>query len=115
MNKSVIAIGVLVAAGYVNPARGQSSTATLYIELQNVVEYQVDTSDLSKYGTDPNVTQGKIAVGLGVGCAGNRIIGYADIVAVNGKPARGTYATRGGSVCLSQTPVPGLNGLNAIA
>ena len=106
---------ILLAMVYCIPARGQAPAATLYIELQNVVEYQVDTSDLSKYGTDPNVTQGKIARGLGVGCAGNTIIGYADIVAVNGQPARGTYAVRGVSVCLIPTPVSGFNGQNAIA
>jgi uncharacterized protein (TIGR03437 family) len=110
MNRSVIAIGILVAAGYVDRARGQSPAATLYIELQNVVEYQVDTSDLSKYGTDPKVTQGKIAT-LGVGGAGLQIIGYGDIVAVNGQPARGSYAVRGMAVRLSQTPVPGVDAI----
>jgi hypothetical protein len=71
MSRSVLPIGILIAAGYVCPARGQVGATTLVIELDNVVEYQVDTSDLSKYGTDPNVTQGKIARGVGVGCAGN--------------------------------------------
>ena len=93
-------------------ARGQSP-ATLYIELQNVVEYQVDTSDLSKYGTDPNVTQGKAAMGLGVGCAGVQIIGYGDIVSVNGQPARGSYVGRGVAVCTTPTPIQ--SGINAIS
>src|SRR5205085_8023579 len=106
---------VVSMAMYCSSALGQPPAATLYIELQNVVEYQVDTSDLSKYGTDPNVTQGKISKGLGVGCVGNTIIGYADIVAVNGQPARGTYAVRGVSVCTSPNPVAGVNGLNAIS
>src|ERR1051326_4671117 len=115
MIRKMTMLPILLASVCCNPARGQAPAATLYIELQNVVEYQVDTSDLSKYGTDPNVTVGKIAKGLGVGCAGNTIIGYADIVAVNGQPARGTYAVRGGSLCLTPTPVSGLNGVNAIA
>ena len=102
---------ILLAVVYCNPARGQAPAVTLYIELQNVVEYQVDTSDLSKYGTDPNVTQGKALKGLGVGCAGVRLIGYGDIVSVNGQPARGTYANRGVGVCMSLTPVPGLNAI----
>ena len=102
---------ILLAVVYCNPARGQAPAATLYIELQNVVEYQVDTSDLSKYGTDPNVTQGKIAKGLGVGCAGVPIIGYGDIVSVNGQPARGTYAIRGVAVCVTPTPVPGVEAI----
>src|SRR5437763_4244740 len=98
MPRRAIILPLLFAAVYCMLARGQPPAATLYIELQNVVEYQVDTSDLSKYGTDPNVTQGKIAKGLGVGCAGDPIIGYGAIVAVNGQPARGAYAVRGAPV-----------------
>ena len=65
MIRTMMMVLVLFASVYCNPARGQAPAATLYIELQNVVEYQVDTSDLSKYGTDPSVTQGKAAKGLG--------------------------------------------------
>ena len=57
---------ILLACVYCNPARGQAPAANLYNELQNVVEYQVHTSDLSKYRMDPSVTQGKIAKGLDV-------------------------------------------------
>jgi hypothetical protein len=107
MSRGALAISILIAAGYVNPARGQTSPATLVVELQNVVEYQVDTTDLSKWGSNPNITQGSIAQGKGVGCAGVPIIGYGDIVSVNGQPARGTYAVRGTSVCMSPSPTPG--------
>ena len=31
MNKGVIAIGILIAAGYVSPARGQASATTLVV------------------------------------------------------------------------------------
>ena len=110
MSRGVIAIGILVAAGYVIPARGQTP-ATLYIELQNVVEYPVDTSDFSKFGTDPNVTPPKLDRGLGCFGAGIPIIGFGDIVAVNGQPARGTYALRGVTVCTSPTPVLGANAI----
>ena len=98
MSKCVIATAILIAAGYINSARGQASPATLVVELENVVEYQVDTTDLSKWGTNPNITQGSVAQRKGVGCAGVPIIGYGDIVSVNGQPARGTYAER--DVCL---------------
>ena len=111
MGRRVVATAILIAAGYVNPAQGQSTASVLYIELQNVVEYQVDTADLSKYGTNPSVTQGKIAKGMGVGCVGVPIIGYADIVSVNGQPARGTYTVRGVATCTSPTPVPGLEAI----
>ena len=107
MSRGALAISILITAGYTHPAQGQASPATLVVELQNVVEYQVDTSDLSKWGSNPNVTQGSIAQGKGVGCAGVPIIGYGDIVSVNGQPARGTYAARGTSVCMSPTPTAG--------
>ena len=107
MNRSALAISILFAAGCVSPARGQANPATLVVELQNVVEYQVDTTDLSKWGSNPNITQGSIAQGKGVGCAGVPIIGYGDIVSVNGQPARGTYAVRGTSVCMNPTPTAG--------
>jgi uncharacterized protein (TIGR03437 family) len=104
-------LAILFAAVYCTPTPGQPPAATLYIELQNVVEYQVDTSDFSKFGTDPNVTPGKLDKGLGCYGAGIPIIGFGDIVSVNGQPARGTYAVRGVTVCLSQTPIPGVNAI----
>ena len=92
MNKGAVAISILITAGYINPARGQASPATLLVELENVVEYQVDTTDLSKWGANPNITPGSVAKGMGVGCVGVPIVGYGDIVSVNGQPARGTWA-----------------------
>ena len=76
------------------------------VELENVVEYQVDTTDLSKWGTNPNITPGSIVKGTAV-CVGVQLIGYGDIVSVNGQPARGTYAARGEAVCMSPTPPAG--------
>jgi len=108
MSRFVIAIASLIAAGHVNSARGQGSATTLVVGLENVVEYQVDTSDLSKWGTNPNSTPGKIAQGMGVGCAGVPVLAYGDIVSVNGAPARGTYVSRALAVCMSPTPTAGL-------
>jgi hypothetical protein len=93
------------------PALAQAPTATLKVELRNVVEYQVDTSDLSKWGTNPNSTTGKILQGMGVGCAGVPVVVYGDIVSVNGDPAKGTYVSGTVSVCMSPTPTPGLNAI----
>ncbi|HLK64007.1 MAG TPA: hypothetical protein VKU19_11240 [Bryobacteraceae bacterium] len=93
------------------PALAQPSAATLKVELRNVVEYQVDTSDLSKWGTNPNSTPGKILQGMGVGCAGVPAVIYGDIVTVNGNPAKGTYVAEKVSVCMSPTPSPGLNAI----
>src|SRR5262245_42747729 len=108
MNKGVVVISILSTAGYVKPARGQASPATLLVELQNVVEYQVDTTDLSKWGTNPNITQGIVAQGMGVGCVAVPIVGYGDIVSVNGQPAKGAWAVRGTSVCMRPIPTPGI-------
>jgi hypothetical protein len=100
---------ILFAAVHCIRASGQEPAATLSIELQNVVEYQVDTSDLSKWGTNPNSTSGKILQGTGVGCSGVPVYAYGDIVSVNGEIVRGTYFGRALSVCTSPTPAAGLN------
>ena len=103
-NSSLVPL-LLAVAGCI-PARGQAPVA-IYVELQNVVEYQVDVSDLSKWGTNPDITPGSIGQGKGVGCVGVPLIGYGDIVSVNGQPAKGTYANRGMSVCMNPAPIPG--------
>lgn len=86
MNRGVIAVAMLMTVGFIKPARGQASATTLVVELANVVEYQMDVTDLSKWGTNPNVTQGIIAMGMGVGCVGVPVVAYGDIVSVNGEP-----------------------------
>jgi len=111
MGKGMIAVVILIAAGYVNPARGQASATTLVVGLENVVEYQMDTTDLSKWGANPNITSSKAAQGMGVGCTDIPTVIYGDIVSVNGDPARGTYVARGTGVCLSPTPTAGLNAM----
>jgi hypothetical protein len=40
-----LAMTVLLMAMYCSPARGQAPPATLKVELQNVIFYEVDTSD----------------------------------------------------------------------
>jgi hypothetical protein len=115
MNRSVIAAAILMAVESVNQTQGQVSPTTLVVELANVVEYQVDVSDLSKWGTNPNVTQGSIALGMGVGCVGVPVVAYGDIVSVNGEPARGAYVGRAVSVCLSPSPTPGVFAISDIS
>ena len=94
MDKGMIAVVILIAAGYVSPARGQGSATTLVVGLENVVEYQMDTTDLSKWGSNPTITSSKAAQGMGVGCVGVPTVVLGDIVSVNGDPARGTFVTR---------------------
>ena len=111
MNKGVIAIGILIAAGYVSPARGQASATTLVVGLENVVEYQMDTTDLSKWGSNPNITSSKAAQGMGVGCTDIPTVALGDIVSVNGDPARGTFVARLVGLCLSPTPRAGVDAI----
>ena len=115
MDKGMIAVVILIAAGYVSPARGQGSAATLVVGLENVVEYQMDTTDLSKWGTNPNITSSKAAQGIGVGCTDIPTVALGDIVSVNGDPARGTYVARGTGLCLSPTPTVGVDAIADIS
>ena len=115
MGKGMTAVVILIAAGYVSPARGQASATTLVVGLENVVEYNVDTTDLSKWGTDPNITPSKGVQGMGVGCVASMTVVLGDIVSVNGDPARGTYVGRFVGVCLSPTPTAGWNAIADIS
>ena len=96
---------VLLMAVYCGPVLGQAPASTLKIELRNVVEYQVDTSDLSKFGTDPNLTVGSFTAAAG--CLGHQIISIGDVVSVNGQAAKGAYVSRAVAICLSPTPIAG--------
>ncbi len=83
MHRSVIGISILLAVG-VNPSKAQVSAKALNIEMQNLVEYQVDTFDFSKAGTNPNVTIGAFS---NAGCIGlNGVVTLGEIVTVNGRP-----------------------------
>ena len=56
----------------------------LEIDLENRVNYTGDVSDVSKFATDPNVTTWTRPRNFGT------IVNIGDIVAVNGRAARGT-------------------------
>lgn len=99
---NAIGMAVLSVAIHCNFAQGQStSQTTLVIGLQNVVEYQDDKADPSKFATNPNITPSATFKNFGV----VTIIG--DIVAVNGQPARGTYVGRSRGLVMSPIPSPG--------
>jgi hypothetical protein len=76
-----------------------AAPSILRIDLANNVLYTPDTTDLSKYATDPNITT--------VIAARNflKSQGIADIVAINGQPVKGTYAN-GVAASFRFTPVP---------
>ena len=95
-------IGVFLVAVCQNLALGEATPSILEIDVANMVEYQQDSSDVSKMATNPNVTPPLarpnnffVATVLG------------DIVAVNGQPAKGTYAARARAIITNPAPSPG--------
>lgn len=90
------AAGIYIAAAQVTPA------TILEVEVENIVAYNSDLFDASKFATDPNLTTIQ---------TGPRNFGFTvaigDIVAVNSKPAKGSLVFRGQSVILSPAPTAG--------
>ena len=96
------AITILLGAVHGSLALGQQPPPSiLTVDVENAVEYQGDISDPSKFGTNPNVTPS----------AGARVfsveVAFGDIVAVNGRPAKGVYVGRPVGIILTTTPKPG--------
>src|SRR5881409_1663162 len=80
---------------------GLTSPTLLEIDVENIVSYSSDVFDASKFATDPNLTTAAPARNFGF------VMAVGDIVAVNGKPAKGTLIARQQAVILSPTPSPG--------
>ena len=78
-----------------------SSSVILVVDVENVVQYFEDTSDLSKFATDPNVTTPVLPRNF------NTSIIIGDIVAVNGQPAKGTITRNARTAFLTTSPTPG--------
>ena len=86
-----------------NPAGGQTAApAILVIDVGNVVEYQGDAYDPSKFATDPNITRSAGARTF----SANTVFG--DIVAVNGQPAKGVYVANPKGIGLNTNLSPGM-------
>jgi len=69
--------------------------AILGIDVVNQVNYESDVPDYSKLATDPSSTTGVAAKNF------TYYISIGDIVAINGKPAKGTFIARQTSVNLN--------------
>src|SRR5262249_17353723 len=74
------------------------------IDAENIVEYQVDVADVSKFATNPGVVPAAPFRNF------TPVTPLGDIVAINGQPARGLYASRVSSIVTSPTPDPTLGG-----
>jgi hypothetical protein len=101
-NSAILAITILVGAVCCRQADGQAAPAAIIeIDLENVVEYQTDISDVPKFATSPNVTPS-----AGVK-ESTPVVAFGDIVSVNGQPARGVYVSRPVAILITPTPAPG--------
>jgi uncharacterized protein (TIGR03437 family) len=99
--KAVLATALCAAAcSQLSLAQAPSPTI-LEIDVENPVQYFEDTSDLSKFATDPNATTAAPPRNF----AWTMYIG--DIVAVNGQPAKGTFTRNLRQVFLNPVPNPG--------
>ena len=81
---------------------GQSAPpAILTVDIENVDIYQQDSGDSPRFASVPNI----------VPSASIRnfvpVIWIADVVAVNGKPAKGTWTVRGTQLSRAVVPTPG--------
>ena len=100
--KTALAMALCAAACSQFSSAQVAPPVILQIDLTNNVVYFQDTTDVSKYATDPNVTP-PTAIPRNF----YRVEGIADIVAVNGQPVKGTYANAAAAVVLRTAPTPG--------
>ena len=98
-----IAFTMFWLCSYVNSAFGQAPPpTTLTIEVANVVEYQGDIYDPTKFASGPGITPSTYGLVFSI----NEVFG--DIVSVNGQPATGVYVGRPVGIGLSPTPKHGM-------
>jgi uncharacterized protein (TIGR03437 family) len=95
----ICALGlILICAG---SSAQVSSPAVLELDVENIVSYSSDLFDASKFATDSNLTTATPAKNFGF------VMAVGDIVAVNGKPAKGGLIARQQAIILSPNPSPG--------
>jgi uncharacterized protein (TIGR03437 family) len=75
--------------------------ALLMVEFGNNVLYNQDTSDVSKFATDPGKTTAAPSKNF------VSVVSLADIVAVNGRPAKGVFFKERRIISLTPSPNPG--------
>ena len=98
---------VLIAVVTFNLALAQAPPPSiLTIDVANFVLYNGDISDVLAFAKNPNITPSKIGPGTGSGEFSVTTV-LADIVAVNGQPAKGLFAARTRVIAASPNPTPG--------
>src|SRR5262245_18589965 len=92
-----------LCSAFVRLASAQPATTTrLDIDAENIVSYTTDTFDASKFATESNLTTVQPAPRNFA-----FVMAVGDIVAVNGKPARGSLVVRQQAISLNTAPPPG--------
>jgi uncharacterized protein (TIGR03437 family) len=92
----------LGAALFVGSVPGQAQApVVLKVDVENAVNYWTDVSDVSKLASATNATAGVSRVAF------ETIAGIYDIVAVNGRPVKGTVAWNARNLNLGPTQAPG--------
>jgi len=100
IRKTVPIMFALAASSFLSFGQEVSPTLLL-IEFENNVLYNQDTSDIAKLATDP----GKTTAATAKNFLGN--VSIADITAVNGLPAKGTFVRERRTILLTPTANPG--------
>ena len=100
--KTALAAGLYAAVCCQFSLAQDGPPVILQIDVVNNVFYFQDTSDISKYATEPNITPPAISFRNFY-----RVEGFADIVAVNGQPMKGTYANAASATVLRTAPTAG--------
>ncbi len=101
--KTILASAALFLAATANVAQGQAIAPTiLRIDVENFVQYIEDTSDLSMFATNQGITTPNPPRNF------HSFVALADIVAVNGQPAKGTVLFDIRIVSLSPSSFPGV-------
>src|SRR5690242_20090578 len=93
---------ILCATACLRSGLAQTAPPTiLEVDVENFVSYVMDTPDVTKYATLPNITPAAVPKNF------YTTIALADIVAVNGRPAKGTLAQQILRLNLTPNPNPG--------
>jgi hypothetical protein len=101
-NWILVAAVTLYAAAWQQAGTAQTAPPViLQVDIENMVQYFGDTSDPSKFATNANPTSA-------MSRTFDAAVLMADIVAVNGKPAKGIWVARFQSVPLRLTPSPSM-------
>ena len=93
---------LILFAFFATIAPGQTDNrVALVVDLENVVTYRSDVTDFARRGADSGPTTALAARAF------TDSLNVGDIVAVNGRPARGLWTSRVYAMNFSPTPTPG--------